>query len=245
MKKETPSTPKPFPEKPVEPLAEDGFGARPEQIAPLLESSKAQFGEQSPEYGTALMRWADAHMAQGSQSHPQALEGYGKALGIFKGWNPESPQTAWALDRVSAAKQASGDAAGAATALADALKIWNQLAADGNEAVDDFYRGRRQEDLDRLRLFVERTPMTRDSATHVDRADAARNDETLEEMLARKTELEGMAQAFAVAGMEMPAGSEEEYLRLKERIWRRSTNPEPTGKAEGSSRLPDGSGPDA
>jgi len=75
-------------------------------------------------------------MMQGSSSYPRGQEYYQSAVDILSAKSRLSPETAWALDKLSAAKHAAQDYPGAADALGQALNIWRMRQSN---TVDQSY----------------------------------------------------------------------------------------------------------
>lgn len=131
----------------------DVFGPSPNQLERKAEEVKSQHGEGSLEYASALVRLGDAHMMQGTLANPQAQQCYERALKIVCVEGEANAEAAYVFDKLANVRQSSGDTAGAATKLAQAIKIWKALDANAR-FVTDHHMERRAEDLVRLQRVV-------------------------------------------------------------------------------------------
>ncbi len=142
-----------FYNEPTLPEEGDVFGPRPNELEQRCEQVKSEFGADSFEYASALVQLGDAHMVQGKLANPKAQQSYEHALKIVSTENGSSAEVAYVFDKLANVKQSSGDTAGAATDLAKAIEIWNNLDAN-SKFVTDHHIKRRAEDLEGLQRVV-------------------------------------------------------------------------------------------
>lgn len=138
---------------PRQPGSYSAFGPKPEALAKVADETKAEYGEDSFEYASAVVKVGDAHMVQGRLSNPLAQRCYEQALSIVQGKNPDSAELAFVLDKLANVKQSSGDTTGAVNDLKKALELWKTISPDATFVSVD-YITRRSEDLDRMERVI-------------------------------------------------------------------------------------------